>query len=68
VRQRLALLIAKERAANFERLTELIEAGQVRPSVDRSYPLHEAPAAVRLLEAGGVRGKLAITLTDDTMT
>lgn len=68
VRQRLALLIAKERAANFERLTELIEAGQVRPSVDRSYPLQEAPAAVRLLEAGGVRGKLAITLTGDTMT
>ena len=68
VRQRLALLIAQERAANFERLTELIEAGQVRPVVDRSYPLHEAPAAVRLLEAGGVRGKLAITLTDDTMT
>lgn len=66
LRQRLAVLIAKERATNFERLTELIEAGKVAPSVDRSYPLHEAPSAMRLLETGQVRGKVAIAVTDDS--
>ena len=62
VRQRLALFMAKERATDLERLTELIEAGQVRPSLDRSYPLDQAPQAMRLLEAGQVRGKVAITV------
>jgi len=60
VRQRLALFVAKERASDFERLTELIEAGKVVPTLDRTYPLDEAPAAMGLLETGRVRGKIAI--------
>ncbi|HEU4349430.1 MAG TPA: NAD(P)-dependent alcohol dehydrogenase [Actinoplanes sp.] len=60
--QRLALLVSKERASDYERLTDLIEAGQVIPSMDRSYPLDEAPDAMRLLERGQVRGKVAITV------
>ena len=39
LRQRLAMFIAKQRASDLERLTELIESGEVPPSVDRSYPL-----------------------------
>jgi NADPH:quinone reductase-like Zn-dependent oxidoreductase len=62
LRQRLALLMAKERAADLERLTGLIEAGKVSPSLDRSYPLGEAPDAMRLLQKGRVRGKVAITV------
>jgi NADPH:quinone reductase-like Zn-dependent oxidoreductase len=62
VRQRLALFVAKERATDFERLTELIEAGKVVPTLDRTYPLDEAPAAMGLLETGKVRGKIAITV------
>jgi hypothetical protein len=30
--------------------------------LDRSYPLEQAPEAMRRLEAGDVRGKVAITL------
>ena len=62
VRERFALFLAKERAADYERLTELIDAGMVTPSLDRSYPLEQAPEAMRLLEAGAVRGKVAVTL------
>jgi NADPH:quinone reductase-like Zn-dependent oxidoreductase len=62
IRQRLALFLAKERAADFERLTDLIEAGTVIPSLDRTYPLEAAPDAMRLLEQGQVRGKVAITV------
>ena len=32
------------------------------PSIDRTYPLDEAPDAMRHLEAGDVRGKVAITV------
>jgi NADPH:quinone reductase-like Zn-dependent oxidoreductase len=62
LRQRLVPLIAKERARDYERLTDLIEAGKVVPSLDRSYPLDEAPEAMRQLERGEVRGKIAITV------
>jgi NADPH:quinone reductase-like Zn-dependent oxidoreductase len=62
IRQRMTLLPTKERASDYERLSELIEAGQVVPSIDRTYPLEDAPRAVRLLEEGQVRGKVAITI------
>jgi NADPH:quinone reductase-like Zn-dependent oxidoreductase len=62
VRQRLATFISKERGSDLERLTALIEAGRVIPSIDRTYPLDQAPAAMRRLSEGTVRGKVAITI------
>jgi NADPH:quinone reductase-like Zn-dependent oxidoreductase len=62
VGQRLVWFIAKERASDLDRLTDLIEAGQVRPSIDRTYPLDRVPEGMRHLEAGQVRGKVAITI------
>jgi NADPH:quinone reductase-like Zn-dependent oxidoreductase len=41
---------------------ELIETGQVTPIVDRTYPLVDVPEAMRRLEAGEVRGKIAISI------
>jgi NADPH:quinone reductase-like Zn-dependent oxidoreductase len=61
LKQRLVLLVTKERATDYERLTDLIETGQVVPSLDRTYPLHELPLAMQHLETGQVRGKIAIT-------
>ena len=60
LRQRFANFVAKERASDLERLTELIEAGKVTPSLDRSYPLEHAAEAVRQLVSGQVCGKFAI--------
>ena len=62
IRQRLTMFVAKQRASDLERLTELIEAGKVTPSVERTYPLDRAPEAIRHLEAGKARGKVAITI------
>ncbi|MGH3459403.1 NAD(P)-dependent alcohol dehydrogenase [Aeromicrobium sp.] len=62
VRQRLAMLASKEHGSFFERLTPLIEAGQVVPCIDKTYPLDEVPDAMRHLIAGHVRGKVAITI------
>jgi NADPH:quinone reductase-like Zn-dependent oxidoreductase len=62
VGQRLAWFIAKQRASDLERLTAFIEAGQVTPSIDRTYPLDRVPEAMRYLDAGQVRGKVAITI------
>jgi NADPH:quinone reductase-like Zn-dependent oxidoreductase len=62
VRQRLTMLVPKEHYADLERLTELIEAGAVTPSIDRTYPLDQAADAMRRLVAGQAQGKIAITI------
>jgi NADPH:quinone reductase-like Zn-dependent oxidoreductase len=62
VSQRVTMFVNNERGSDLERLTDLIEAGSVTPSVDRVYPLDEAPDAMRHLAAGKVRGKVAISL------
>ncbi len=62
VRQRLTLRVPKESAADFERLSALIEAGQVTPSIGATYPLPQAAEAMRQLVAGDVRGKVTITI------
>ena len=63
ISQRFANFINKERASDLERITGLIDAGQVTPSVDRTYPLEKVPEAIgEASRAGQVRGKVAITI------
>ena len=62
IRQRITNFVNKERGSDLERLTDLIEAGKVTPSIDRGYPLDRVPEAMRHLEAGKARGKVAITI------
>jgi NADPH:quinone reductase-like Zn-dependent oxidoreductase len=62
VGQKLGFFVNKENAADLTALRELIEAGRVRPTVDRAYPLAEVPAAIRRLHDGQVTGKLAVTI------
>lgn len=44
----------------FEELTALVEAGHLRPVVDRVFPLSDVAGAHRALESGGVRGKVIV--------
>jgi NADPH:quinone reductase-like Zn-dependent oxidoreductase len=62
VGQRLRMLASKERPEDLETLRELLEAGKLTPLVGQTYPLGEAPEAMRALEAGNTRGKIAITV------
>ena len=43
-------------------LRELLETGKVTPVIDRTYPLGEVAEAIRYLEEGHARGKVAITM------
>jgi NADPH:quinone reductase-like Zn-dependent oxidoreductase len=52
-------------APDAERLTELAgmaARGEIRPVLDRTYPLAEAVAAMRHLEVEHARGKIVVTL------
>lgn len=61
VRQRLTTLVSKEHHRYLEALRPLVEAGQLTPVIERTYPLGEVPDAMRHLQAGHARGKIAIT-------
>ena len=63
VRQRLTMKTPREHYTDLERLAQLIEAGQLTPTIDKTYPLDQAPDAMRHLQAGQARGKIVIAVT-----
>jgi NADPH:quinone reductase-like Zn-dependent oxidoreductase len=58
----LAQVQAHVTTKDLELLSELIEAGKVRPQIDRRYPFAEIPAAIAYLEQGRARGKVVVGL------
>ena len=47
-------------------IKELIEDGKVKPVIDRRYPLSETAEALRYLGAGHARGKVVITMEQNS--
>jgi len=64
VSQKLIAFVNSENAEDLIAIKELIEAGKVTPVTDRAFALGEAPKAIRYLEEGHARGKVAITVHD----
>jgi NADPH:quinone reductase-like Zn-dependent oxidoreductase len=62
VGQRLRGLATKITQEDLAAIAELVEAGTVVPAIDRTYPLIEAPDAIRYLAEGHARGKIVITV------
>jgi len=60
--QKLAPVVSKEKLEDLQALAELIEAGKVTPVVGKTYPLVDAPEAIRELERGHARGKIVVTI------
>ncbi len=60
--QTLTTLLCSENTTDLLALTRLIESGQVRPVIDGTYPLSQAPAAIRYMRDGHATGKVVINL------
>jgi NADPH:quinone reductase-like Zn-dependent oxidoreductase len=56
----IAQVTAHVTTKDLELLSELIEAGKVRPQIDRRYPFAEIPAAIAYLEQGRAKGKVVV--------
>lgn len=60
--KRLQGLFAKTNPADLGVLRELLQAGKIRPVIDRRYPLDRAADAFRYLEEGHAHGKLVVSM------
>jgi len=60
--QKMLPFLARNSKEDLLVLKELIEAGKVRPVVDRTYQLSETADAMRYLETGHARAKVVITV------
>ena len=65
IRQDLRPLTTKRSREDLELLRTLIEGGALTPVIERTYDLSQTAEAVRHLETGRVRGKLAISVRRD---
>ena len=54
----------KPRGGELEKISALIEAGKIRPVIERVFALEQIVEAHRLSEAGHVRGKLAVRIRE----
>jgi NADPH:quinone reductase-like Zn-dependent oxidoreductase len=62
VGQKMTNFLGRPNAEDLLVLTELIEAGKLKPVIGATYPLSDVPIAMRELGTGHGRGKVVITV------
>ena len=61
LKQRIKFFVAQTNVEDLVFIKDLIEAGKLRPVIERTYPLDEAREAVRYVGTGQARAKVVIT-------
>src|SRR3989442_8564747 len=62
VSQDMVMFIAQLNQRDLTILGDLMQAGKVKPVIDRQYKLSEVPKAIGYLEEGHARGKVIVTV------
>ena len=60
--KKMGFFVAHTNKADLAILKDLLETGEVKPVIDKSYLLSEVPKALRYLEEGHAKGKIAINV------
>ena len=61
-KQTAKFFVASFNKPDLQTLAELLESGDLKPAIDRTYELDEAQDALRTFGEGHVRGKLVLTM------
>ena len=65
-RKKMRLLMHKPDANDLNVMKTFFEAGSISPVIDKSYPLSEVAEAMRYYGEGHVKGKIVITIVEET--
>jgi NADPH:quinone reductase-like Zn-dependent oxidoreductase len=65
-RNKMGNLLARPNQKDLVFMKELLEAGKVKPVIDRRYPLSEVAEALRYYGEGHARGKVVITVEQNS--
>jgi NADPH:quinone reductase-like Zn-dependent oxidoreductase len=57
-----AELLVEPEGHAMQEIAAMVKGGRLRVELDRTFPLEDAAKAHEMLESGGVRGKLALTI------
>jgi len=57
-----SFLFMKASGAQLQALAELVDAGAIRPVVDKVFPFASTNEAIRYVETGRAKGKIVITM------
>jgi NADPH:quinone reductase-like Zn-dependent oxidoreductase len=60
---RYSFLFMRADGGRLQQITALVEAGVIRPVLDRTFDFDETPAALDYVGSGWVKGKLVVTMT-----
>jgi NADPH:quinone reductase-like Zn-dependent oxidoreductase len=66
--KRLVMVRIKPRGGDLEKIGVLIEAGKIRPVIEKVFPLEQIAEAHRLSETGHVRGKLVVRVSETVIS
>jgi NADPH:quinone reductase-like Zn-dependent oxidoreductase len=59
---RYSFLLMRASGPQLDEISKLINSGDLRPIVDRTYPFDAAPQALAHVEGGRAKGKVVITM------
>jgi len=62
ISQQMGMMMADTNQKDLTVLADMMQAGTVKPVIDRTYPLSQIADAIRYLEQGHARGKVIITV------
>jgi len=62
------MMLAELNKKDLTILGDMMQAGTVKPVIDRTYPLSQIADAIRYLEQGHARGKVVITVAEENKT
>ena len=68
VTQEVGFMVAGVTKPDLSFLADLVQTGKLKVVIDKTYSLSQLPEAMRYLETGRARGKVVITVGDNTET